>query len=217
MSTDYWTGALPEVERVVLDRVQEQVAVLVSDYAIHLARDGVGVDHLAGDIAAHLVYTLRYQALRHRCEPFEASVRASTSLVVPATWWQHWKADHAGSRLFGWVRRWWPVRTTTVTAYPMVTAAFDKAALFPQPAVDYPDELGPVVLNITPSLRQRMTVTHEHDEYDPARLRREFRDYQRAFDGLLSDVLTFDQWRARRDERIRRQRERERAEHDRYR
>lgn len=214
-----WPDVLPEAETVVLEQVQLLVRKLLSEEQLHLSHDAVHAYEVAQHLGRAMVYELRSTVLQHKCDDFEATAQGTMTMVVPATWWQHWKLDHAGSRLFGWVSSRWPVRTTEITSRPTVTATFSKSALFPQPAFDYPKELGPVLLHITPSLRERVTFTHELSEYDPVRLNREYRDYRLFQEATVHVIktgrdLTFEQWRERRAQRVDAERDLARHEHD---
>lgn len=211
---DFWPP-LPEVEALVLQRVQYGVRRLLSKEQLYLMAPTVECYPLADTMAQAIVYELRAKALQHRCPDFDATARGEVALAMPANWWQHWKLDRIGSRLFGWVARCWPVRTTPLKVHAMVTARFDKTVLFPQPTFDYPDSLGPVVVNIAKSLEDRLTVIHEHGEHDPAALHREYREYQLAFTGLYAELLPFAAWKKRRAQRLKDEHERAQREHGR--
>lgn len=75
--------------------------------------------------------------------------RYSVSVDIPATWWQHFKQDHAP----GWFVRRFPVKTKTVPR----TVEFNHKMLFPKADV-VPDHLGPVVFH---------THTDENGVYKP--------------------------------------------------
>lgn len=54
------------------------------------------------------------QLLAERLPTEHIETTVSPAVPVPATWWQHWKAEHP--RVWrGWLARRWPVRTRDIT------------------------------------------------------------------------------------------------------
>lgn len=75
---------------------------------------------------------------------------AETSIDIP-TWnsaWQLWKANHAESKLFGWIaRRWPPEKRGTEVHKASVSFELSKRVLFPE-FKPYPSSLGSKYYNV---------------------------------------------------------------------
>jgi len=126
----------PEVElaRVVLERLQVAAQAAVTG---QLLRDAA-VD-VRADIADRLIVSLRSHVLAEHL----ASHTETATVEVPATWWDHWKADH--HELAHWwslnVRPLRPPRRVTHT----LTVHWDDWAAFPHATIA-DDRLGAPVL-----------------------------------------------------------------------
>lgn len=101
-------NAEPSFETVLLERLRVGVQQAVSGELAH----SVEVEAYADHITNSMIYQLTAHVLAERL-PTETDRQAiPLSYDVPATWWQHWKADHprAAKRL-----RLKPVRMETHT------------------------------------------------------------------------------------------------------
>lgn len=58
--------------------------------------------------------------------------RTTVTFAEPASWWQHWKIDHAHTWYGGWIQNRWPAEMTVRIKPVMCTFEFDPMTLFPQ-------------------------------------------------------------------------------------
>jgi len=128
-------GPEVELERVVLERLQVAAQTAVTGEVL---RDAA-VD-VRADLADRLIVSLRSHVLAEHL----ASHTETATVQVPATWWDHWKADH--HELAHWwsrhVRPLAPPRRLTHT----LTVHWDDWATFPSSTIAFDDDrLGPVV------------------------------------------------------------------------
>lgn len=83
----------------------------------------------------------RAQILAHRLPPEKITETAESELEFPATPWQMWKQDHAGSRWWGWIARRWPVGMKKARVRHVLTVDLQRFRNYPDaPAV--PSEYG---------------------------------------------------------------------------
>lgn len=68
----------------------------------------------------------------------------TVTLEVPATWWQHFKADHRDRFGFRWLLRWRPIRWDTWTK----EVRFDRYYDYPDAGIALPeDHFGKFIVN----------------------------------------------------------------------
>jgi hypothetical protein len=101
------------LDRVVLDRLKVSVCQHISPSIAETVEIRTWTERLTED----LVYELRAHVLAQRL-PTEQVTESTTiegsetvTWTIPATWWDHWKADHAESWWAGWFVRLRPPRT----------------------------------------------------------------------------------------------------------
>jgi hypothetical protein len=104
-------------------------------------RGNLDIEFIRNDLAYGFVMQLRAQLYTHK---LPAETRTETSTLVLPTWnsaWQLWKANHANSKLFGWIARRWPAKKRgSETHMATVTFDLDRRVLFPE--CNYPERLG---------------------------------------------------------------------------
>lgn len=93
-----------------------------------------GFDLVADDIVNHEVarFVVESAMVGQRLNPEVFTESTIVEFRVPATWWQHWKADHADTRWAGWVARWRPPVMSVERRVATVTVDVARAALFPE-------------------------------------------------------------------------------------
>ena len=97
-----------QFETVLLDRVRVGVRTHID---MGFVRDNTSVDAAADHLTGQMVFELRSCVLAEKLPPEEIT----RSEEVPASWWQHFKADHGRRLWLRWLVRRRPVRTETLS------------------------------------------------------------------------------------------------------
>jgi hypothetical protein len=92
-------------------------------------------DYLFMKTCDELAVQLATRVLTQHLEDKQTTVTFSP----PATWWQHWKQDHAPR----WFTRRWPIRYKTVER----TVEYEVCAMYPEADLLLPN-LGPAVIHV---------------------------------------------------------------------
>lgn len=84
--------------------------------------------------AEQMVLALATRVQTHNLPPDQITETRSHTTTQPATWWQHWKQDHAPQ---WWLRR-WPVRETATEHTLVVTVNLRRFHVYPDaPAIPH--------------------------------------------------------------------------------
>lgn len=89
-----------------------------------------------------MVVQLSMKVLGRELPPDVSRISRTVSVEVPATWWQQWKSEHRGSRLWGWLARRSPIRTRTLSQQVTLTARWERTLTLPHADVAIADRLG---------------------------------------------------------------------------
>lgn len=93
------------------------------------------------DVIRGFVYEFRAQVWTHKLPPVNKTEKVSLTIPTWNSAWQLWKANHADSKLFGWIaRRWPPQKRGSETHTGTVSFDIDRKVIFPES--NYPANLG---------------------------------------------------------------------------
>jgi hypothetical protein len=125
-----------EFTQRVLQIVKVQAHQIIPDYVARTANftmhEQVGGDMLLG---------LSAEVLRDHIVDETQTV----TLETPATWWQHFKADHRDRLGFRWLIKRFPIRWETWTKY----VTFERYYDYPDAAISLPEEFGQFIVSET--------------------------------------------------------------------
>jgi hypothetical protein len=124
--------------------VDAQMSV-TDDYAMSYLRD-------------QLCAKLRAYVLGYKLPGHTVTRRVTTHWQMPASWWQHFKADHANSLWFAWFVRWRPVRMVTRCSHAYFRATWKDMAVYPWQAV------APNRESLRPALRHVLLDVEERSQ-----------------------------------------------------
>lgn len=147
---------LAKVKRVVATHLGPSVA---STLDVSLERTLVGT----------LAVRLTAEVLTDQLPPKTVEQTRVVEFETPATWWQHWKLDHATSWYAGWLVRRRPVRMRRENRALTLSVNLERFRHYPQSTVVVPeDQLGVAVLGhrVTPSLSVGMTGDRDSKHWD---------------------------------------------------
>lgn len=128
-----------QAESIILEKLRFAAAARLSPYVAH----NLDVEFI-NSFAEHLVIRLSSAVLAKQIPPVVAMDYREVEWFVPASWWQHWKADHEDAwyaRAF--VRR-WPVRRLRYSKEFQLKVNLDGYWIWPDAAV-LPPEFGTAV------------------------------------------------------------------------
>lgn len=81
--------------------------------------------------ADDMIVRLRAWVLKYKLPGHTVNKRLTVHWEVPATWWDHFKADHADSWWLGWLVRWRPAQMQQRCRSVRFRAAWEDMALYP--------------------------------------------------------------------------------------
>jgi hypothetical protein len=147
---------IPEVQRILLDRVRVATRRSLSPSVA----ESVELRTWQDDLFGGMVYEIRAHVLAEKLPPEQVTKSTTiedTQVVnypTPATWWDHWKVDHADRWWAGWFARRFPpaieARAKTVEFKRDVTLTVDlqRYRSYPEATFVPPPNLGaPVAIH----------------------------------------------------------------------
>lgn len=143
-------GPQSRVERVVLERLKLQVRKhLPREVAARITLTTVEGRTFSDYLADTLLVELASEVLGERVDEQTVVSSAAVEFASPSSWWQHWKADHAGAWYARWLVRRWPVRNRAAVRTARVSVNVERLRTYPNITFNYrsDDVLGkPVVV-----------------------------------------------------------------------
>lgn len=148
-------------ERRLATLVAERFAIRTNVPAYML--QGVEVDAMHDMLSDQLAIRLAKDVYGEKLRPEQAS----TSVSVPATWWQHYRFEHRDAWWLRWHVKRWPIRLSRIE----MTATWDNYVMYPwgQLASRVPDYLG------DPVRQTRLPVIQVEQPVDYSRILRDYR------------------------------------------
>lgn len=107
--------------------------------------------------AGRLWVRLQADVLTDHLPPEQVTESTSVTFQAPASWWQHFKAQHGSARWLSWLVRRRPVRYETEQKTVTVVVDLNRFRVFPQADVPYPAEFGDQVFWSDVATRSRLS------------------------------------------------------------
>lgn len=124
-------------QRVLLDVKR----YTTSRYVSEAVSESMTVDYYRHTLD-RMALDLSMKVLGKDLPPDVDTVTKTVRFEVPASWWQQWKAEHLGSRLWGWLAGRRPVLTRAVAQDVTLTARWTRTLTLPQADIALADRLG---------------------------------------------------------------------------
>lgn len=83
-----------------------------------------------------------------RLERQTVQAHKSVTFTQPATWWQHWKQDHAGKWYGRWIVQRWPVQVEETTQWLEVEIDVERFRTYPDANIAFNPTLGRPVIHM---------------------------------------------------------------------
>lgn len=134
----------PSLERLRLERTKYALRNYLQE---ELFLD-VEIDTYVDQMLRNVVYEFRTAIWSDKLPEETKTAEANLSVATWTSAWQLWKANHADSKLFGWIaKRWPPEKRGTETHTASVSFNLSKSVLFPD-FKPYPSNLGSPYLTV---------------------------------------------------------------------
>lgn len=125
------------LETLTLERSKFQLEQAISNELLLDVETNFWQDQMLNSV----IYAFRTEIWSHKL-PLE--IKTESTQIQVQTWnsaWQLWKANHAGSKLLGWIVRRWPAQKRGMETHKAtVTFEQDRRVLFPE--ANYPASAG---------------------------------------------------------------------------